>query len=141
MSNIIAALGLSQLNKLDRMVEMRRKNAHLMSQKLSRVKGVKTPVEPEGLYHVYQMYTIMVPESMRNGLKQHLEEAGIMSKVFFSPVHKTYFYKNELKYRCALPVTEAVSARVLTLPICPSLSAGEINTITDRIAGFFSKAA
>lgn len=139
MSNITAALGLAQLKKLDSMVEMRRRNAKLLNQKLSQIKGVITPEPPSGLYHVYQMYTIRVRDSLRDGLRQHLATGGIMSKVFFHPVHKTHFYRNELKYDCSLPVTAGVSAQVLSLPIYPTLSEEEINMITGHIADYLSR--
>jgi len=140
MSNITAALGLAQLGKLDKIVEMRRRIAHLLNQKLSQMEGIITPEPPEGFYHIYQMYTIRVPGNLRDGLMQYLTNNGIMSKVFFYPVHKTHFYSNELKYDCTLPVTEMLSAQVLSLPMHPKLSAKEIDKITGHIADYLAKA-
>ena len=85
-------------------------------------------------------YNIMVPDKLRDGLMQHLTENGIMSKVNFYPVHKTHFYKNELKYNTILPVTEKVSTRVITLPLHPKISRKDINDITGCIADYLSKA-
>ena len=139
LSNINAALGLAQLDKLPKLIEMRRENARLFDSVLSSINKIITPFSPTGFLHVYQMYTIRVPRELRDGLMQHLTKAGIMSKVFFYPVHKTHFYKNQLKYDCALPVTERLSAEVLTLPMYPSLSEAEINLITSEIVDYFSK--
>jgi perosamine synthetase len=140
MSNITAALGLSQLNKLDKIIEMRKNCAHLYDSALSQVDGVTIPHPPKGYSHVYQMYSIRVPGNLRDGLMQYLAESGIMSKVFFYPVHKTHFYTEELKYNVTLPLTEVISSQVLTLPMHPKLSAGEINQITGRIAEYLTKA-
>ena len=140
MSNITAALGLAQLQKLNKMVEMRRRNAKLFDRGLSSIEQINLPFSPEGFHHVYQMYTIRVRDGRRDGLMKHLADAGIMSKVYFHPVHKTHFYRKELKYRCALPVTERMSEEVLTLPMYASLSEEEINVITHQIAGYLSKA-
>jgi perosamine synthetase len=139
MSNITAALGLAQLDKINEVVEMRRRNAQLLNLKLSHIKGIVTPNPPGGLYHVYQMYSIRVPGHLRDRLKQYLADGGIMSKVFFYPIHKTHFYKNELKYDCVLPVTEMVSKQVLTLPMYPSLSEEEITIISRHIADYLSE--
>jgi len=140
MSNISAALGLAQLKKLHKLVEMRRENARFMDQRLSSIEGVTLPSSPNGFYHVYQMYTIRVASDRRDGLQRYLAERGIMTKVYFPPVHHTDFYKNKLKYDCNLPVTEAVAQQVLTLPIYPSLSKEEINEIARHIASYQSEA-
>ena len=94
---------------------------------------------PDGFNHVYQMYTIRVPGGRRDGLIRHLADAGIMSKVFFHPVHKTNYYKTKLKYNDALPVTDKISAEVLTLPMYANLSEAEINLIAFQINAYFSK--
>jgi len=139
MSNITAALGLAQLNKIDTIIKMRRRNAQLMSQRLSSIEGIVLPPSPDGFYHVYQMYTVRVKNGLRDRLLEHLAERGIMTKVYFPPVHQTLFYKNGLKYDCELPITEAVSGQVLTLPMYPSLSEEEITTITRETIGYFSE--
>ncbi len=139
MSNITAALGLSQLGKVGKIIEMRRKIAGLMSQKLSNIKEIILPKPPEGFYHVYQMYTIRVRNGLRDELMKHLAEKGIMTKVYFSPVHQTHFYRNELKYSCKLPVTEDMSKEVLTLPMHPLLTGEEISCIVNEVVSFFKQ--
>jgi len=56
--------------------------------------------------------------------------------VYFYPVHLTHFYKDVLKYRCKLPVTEEVSQEVLSLPIYPSMTKEEIEYIADGVESF-----
>lgn len=56
-----------------------------------------------------------------------------MTKVCFSPVHKTRFFKNKLKHTCLLPVKEAVSQEVLALHMYPSLRREEIDDVTRHI--------
>jgi perosamine synthetase len=137
MSNIIAALGISQLKKVDKVIDMRRKNAKYMSEKLKNVKEVTTTSAPMHYYHVYQMYTIRVSSSIRDYLMKYLADKGIMTKVYFSPVHLTHYYKNELKYECKLPVTEKMSNQILSLPIYPTLTRKEIVYMIDQIKSFF----
>ena len=136
MSNLTAALGLAQLSKVEKIIQMRQKNARLMSARLAATPAVITPNPPDGYHHVYQMYSIRVPEQLRNGLIDHLGKQGIMSKVFFYPVHLTSFYLNELKYESQLSVTEEVSRQILSLPFYPSLTEKEIDRITGQVSGF-----
>jgi dTDP-4-amino-4,6-dideoxygalactose transaminase len=94
-----------------------------------------TPAPIEDYYQVYQMYTIRVDN--RDELMKYLADKGIMTKVYFSPVHLTHFYKNELGYTCKLPVTEKISSQVLTLPMYPTLTKDEIDYIVEEIKNFY----
>lgn len=141
MSNITAALGIAQLKKINKIIEMRKKNAEFMSKRLSKISEIILPKPPITYSHVYQMYTIRVKggKKIRDDLSKHLAEKGIMTKVFFSPVHLTYFYKNKFGYKGGeLPVTEEISNQVLTLPMYPTLTRKEINYMTEEVNNFFS---
>ena len=143
MSNITASLGIAQLKKADKIIELRRRNAKYLTTKLNHeVKEMITPTPPKDYFHIYQMFTIRVkePKEKREDLKKYLTNNGIMSKVYFEPVHLTSFYKNQLKYDCNLPVTEKVSNDVLTLPIYPTLTKEEMKYIVEEIKRFFEVA-
>ena len=87
------------------------------------------------------MYTIRVNEGKekRDALSAYLARQGIMTKVYFHPVHQTNFYKNELGYETDLPVTENLSRQVLTLPMYPGLTEHEIDFIAGQVGTFFSR--
>lgn len=138
MSNITAALGITQLRKIDKIIEMRRKNAEYLSSKLDKeVDDIMLPSLPDDYYHVYQMYTVRVKK--RDELKNYLIDRGIMTKVYFAPVHLTHFYKKILKYRCELPITEKIACEVLTLPMYPSITNEEIDIIVEEIKIFYGR--
>ncbi|MBN1324545.1 MAG: DegT/DnrJ/EryC1/StrS family aminotransferase [Methanotrichaceae archaeon] len=134
MSNLIATLGRSQLKKAETIIAMRRKNAAYLNKMIGAFKEIDLPIPPAGYNHVYQMYTISIDN--RDQLMDHIARMGVMTKIYFSPVHMTTFYRDELKYRCHLPVTERVSNRVLTLPMYPHLSQEELNLIVRGIEEF-----
>lgn len=139
-SSITAALGLAQMKKLDRIIKMRRKNAEYITSKLSKIDEVKVPQPPEGYFHVYQMYTIRVKggREVRDALKDHLAKKGIMSKVYFEPVHLTHFYREKFGFKGGeLPVTERLSSEVLTLPLYPTMTIEEMDYIIESIKEFF----
>jgi len=81
------------------------------------------------------MYTIRAER--RDELMRHLADRGIMTKVYFSPVHRTHFYRDVLKYDVSLPVTENMADRVLTLPIYPSMTGREMDAIVDGVKSFY----
>ena len=140
MPDINAALGMAQLAKLDKMCEWRRDCAAQYDKKLAGLENLIIPAPPQGFRHVYQMYTVKVRADLRDGLMKYLADKGIMSKVFFYPIHQTHFYKNVLKYDIRLPVTESVSNRVISLPMHPKLGKKEIETIAGHIAEYLTKA-
>lgn len=139
MSNITAALGVAQLKKVDRIIKMRRKNAEYLTKKLGGVEGVISPSPPEGYFHVYQIYTIKVKDGRRDALSKYLAKKGIMTKVFFYPVHLTHFYRKKLGYRTELHVTEEISKQVLSLPIYPTMTRQEMDYITKAVETFFEE--
>jgi perosamine synthetase len=140
MSDITAALGLSQLAKIERIIKMRQDKAERMNKGLLQIKNLLPPKPLSQYCHVYQMYTVRVLEGkkVRDDLANRLAQKGVMTKVYFSPVHLTHFYKKELKYTCKLPNTEEMSKQVLTLPLYLSLTASETGYITDEIKAFFA---
>jgi len=137
MSNITAALGMAQLKKVDKIIKMRRRNAEYLTKKLSAVDEVIPQQSPRGYFHVYQMYTIRLKRGSRDGLSKHLTRRGITAKVFFHPAHLTSFYRKKLGYSVRLSVTEEVSKQVLTLPMYPSLTRGEMDYIARAVETFF----
>ncbi len=140
MSNITAALGISQIKKMDRIIKIRKRNAEHMTKLLSQIDEIIPPALPDGYDHVYQMYTIRVKSGRvsRDLLLKDLLEKGISSKVYFHPVHFSKYYK-ESGYEIRLPVTEKMADEVLTLPMYPDLKDDEIDYIGERIQEHFGK--
>ncbi|MGQ0376484.1 MAG: DegT/DnrJ/EryC1/StrS family aminotransferase [Nitrososphaerota archaeon] len=140
MSSVIAALGISQLSKLEKLITLRRRNAAYISSRINKYKNVQIFKEPFGYKNVYQLYSIKVPNStIRNELSKFLAEKGIMSRIFFEPVHLTSYYK-KLGYRNnKLPVTEKIYEQILTLPMYPGLKKEEMNFICDSVGEFMEK--
>jgi len=142
MSSITAALGISQMKKLDKIIEMRRKKADYLTRKLSKIDEITPPNLHDGYYHVYQMYTVRVKsgKETRDKLKDCLAKYRIMSKVYFPPAHLFSYYKQNFGFKGGeLPMTEKISNEVLTLPMYPSLRRDEMDLIADKISEFFEK--
>ena len=140
MSNITAALGVAQINKIEKLIQMRRINALYLNQKLSSIQEITLPSESTSSQHVYQMYTIRLRNgSQRDRLIKWLTIKGIACKIYFYPVHLSGFYRNKFGYKEGyLPLTERISSEVLTLPMFPSLTHEDMDYITETIKQFFS---
>ena len=138
MSSITAALGLSQLDKIDKIIGMRRKNAKYYRLKLKKIKEITLQDEPPSFKHVYQFYPILLRNStIRAKLMSFLTSKGIMTRVFFKPVHKTKFFSKIGYGSVSLPNTEKTSKQILALPMYPTLRKEQITYITDSITEFF----
>jgi perosamine synthetase len=127
------------MKKLDKVVELRRKNSAYLTRKLSEIEGIVPPMEPKGYYCIYQMYTVRVKggKKRRDALQKYLTDKGIGTKVFFDPVHLTHFYREKFKYKGGeLPTTEKLSEQVLTLPMYPTLTREEMDYMSNTIKEF-----
>ena len=143
MSNITAALGVSQLEKIGKIISLRQKNANYLAKKLAGVKQIMLPATPKGFTHIYQMFTIYIEggSKVRDGLQSHLNKKGIGAKVYFYPIHLTSFYRNDYGYKKGdLPQTEKISDSVLTLPLYPGLTKKEMDYMAKEVIEFFKTA-
>lgn len=140
-SDITAALGVSQINKVHKIIEMRRTNADYLTNRLSSIDEIIVLNPPENYFHVYQMYTIRVigGARSRNDLMKYLSEKGIGTKVYFYPVHLTHYYRSKFGYKGGeLPCTEEMSHQVLSLPMFPTIANEEMDYIAETITNYFS---
>ena len=134
MTDVHAAIGLAQLNKLDKFNTQRQANAKFMSENL---KGVVTPYIPDEQTHVFHQYTIRVPDGKRDALRTHLQENGVGSEVYYPvPIHQQTFYVNDLGYKDSLPETEKAALEVLSLPVHAGLSSSDLETIVAAVNEF-----
>jgi perosamine synthetase len=130
MPSVIAALGLTQFNKMEKVIGLRREHAEYLTNQLSRINGVTTPKEIEGHYAVYQMYTIRLPDKKtRDRLQIHLKNNGVMSKVYFNCIHLKTIYKNLGYKEGDLPKSELLSDLVLNIPLYPDITVKELDHI------------
>lgn len=139
-SSILANLGISQIEKVDTLTEMRRKNASYMNERLKDIDGIVVPSEPdEKTYSVYQMYTITIEDGKktRDDLMVHLHDNGISNRICFDPVHEYSIFRDLGYGEISLPVTKHLSERVITLPMYPHLKKEEMDHIVDKIKEYF----
>jgi len=124
LTDIQAAVVVSQLNKLSAFIEKRKEIAALYNHGLKRV-GVRLPVVPEEREHIYYRYVILLenlPEFMKEMRKRGIE----CRRPVFKPLHR---YLSLPGY----PITDEVWEKAVSIPIYPSLTAEEAHRIVDAI--------
>lgn len=132
MTDIAAAIGLTQINKLDKFNNQRRENASYLTSQLENVKGIKVPSNPEGRKHVFHQYTIRIAEH-RDKFQEFLTENGIGTGIHYPIVqYKQPYYQNN-GYTGNCPLAEKAASEVLSIPVHPSLTREDLDTVIDVI--------
>jgi perosamine synthetase len=126
LSEISAAIGIKQLEKLPSFNEHRRKIAKLYSEHLQNV-PIELPVEKDWAYHVYHLYVIRT--RYRTGLQEFLKQKNITTEVHYPiPVHLQPA-TSVLSTPVVLPVTEKYVSQILSLPMHPQLTENEVEYV------------
>ena len=143
MSNILAAIGVEQLKKLERMNLMRREVADRLTAELAEISEITPPVERAENKHVYQMYTIRLADGLdRDAFVRDLNARGIGASIhFFPPVHHMAPYRDGEFRQDALPVTEKVIQEIVTLPMYPQMTEEELAFMIESIKSSLSELA
>lgn len=128
MTNMQAALGLAQLERIDEIIRIKRDNAKLYNSLLESVRGVSLPPEEGWAKNVYWMYSLLIEDDFgisRDELMIKLRERGIDSRPFFIPLHlQPPYNSNEI-----LPIAEELSRKGINLPSAATLKEEEITYI------------
>jgi len=130
MTNLQAALGVAQLERIDQVIERKRKNAQLYNSLLGGVPGITLPPEASWARSVYWLYTVLIEnKSMKrkNKLIDNLARHGIEARPVFYPISSMPPYRNGSNQR--FPVAERISKNGLSLPSSPLLKADMIHRI------------
>ena len=139
MTNMQAAIGLAQLEKINTYVEARRRNAKLYNELLKDREGIILPSEKEWAKNVYWMYSILIDEKKfgmsRDALMNTLADEGIDTRPFFVPMHQQPVLRERGLFggEESYPVAEELSKKGLNLPSSSSLSKNDIELVSNII--------
>jgi dTDP-4-amino-4,6-dideoxygalactose transaminase len=137
MTEFQGALGSTQMSKLDRVVDARRRAASRYDA-LLRGSTLKTPHVAPGSRHVYQSYVTLLPEDAapeRAALIAAWKEDGVETAIGTWHIPMTRYYRTRYGYQSGhFPATDDVFARALTLPLYEKLSEDDQLSVTETIA-------
>jgi len=131
LTNLAAAIGLEQLQRLRGFVEVRRSNAATLDDLLAGT-DLALPVETPRATHAYHQYTVRTAD--RDELAAHLDDAGVDTGVYYPrPIHRQPAY-DDVDSRH--PVAERLADEVLSLPVHPGLSPDDLRRIGAAVTEF-----
>jgi len=140
-----AAVLQCKLPHLDEWTEARRGNAayyaeHLRDGTLSSYFDL--PHCQDGMFSVWNQFTIRVRHGLRDTLRQYLKDQGIGTEVYYPiPVHQQICYQADGFDKIRLPQTERAAAEVLSLPVFPQLARHELDLVIEQTLRFFRSEA
>ena len=137
LSDMHAALGLTQLAKIDRLLERRREVAAALTSALSGCDAVELPREYPGHWHTWHLYVIRLRLERltigRDEFIQALRAENIGTSVHFIPVHHHPFFQPYLHGGDAFPRADDYYARCISLPIFPDMSSDDVRDVAEAV--------
>jgi perosamine synthetase len=137
LDDVSAALGVAQVEKLDRILELRAEVAARYANLLSRVEGVELPLADDADHkRSWFVYVVQLAEGIdRNGAMGKLAEQGIASKPYLPSIHLQPYWRERFGTREGMfPVSEDASRRSLALPFHTRLSEAEQERVVEALA-------
>ena len=138
MTDLQAAIGIPQLERLSETNAMRQRNAAKLTAGLAGIEGLLTPVVRNGRDHVFHQYTVRITDDARlsrseviDGLASH----GIGSGSYYPRVIQDYeCYRNDTRVIAdSTPRAEQAASEVLSLPVHPHLSDSDVDRIVHAV--------
>jgi dTDP-4-amino-4,6-dideoxygalactose transaminase len=130
---IRAALGITQLAKVDKNNECRRHLSSIYRSALhERVSPIHVPFQNhEGKTAAHIMPILLPKGTSREKFMSSMKEHGIQTSFHYPPVHTFTAYKSDTKWN--LPVTEEVASREVTLPLFPAMSVEDVDAVVAAV--------
>jgi dTDP-4-amino-4,6-dideoxygalactose transaminase len=129
-------LGRIQLSRLDELLAKREQIASWYTQRLSDVEGIEIPqVTSETTRMSWFLYVIRLAEGIqRDSIITQLEEKGIPSRAYFSPIHLQPYMRELFGYQAGdFPITEDLGKRSLALPFSSVMTEGQVDLVCDEL--------
>ncbi|WP_409200480.1 DegT/DnrJ/EryC1/StrS family aminotransferase [Methanobrevibacter sp. DSM 116169] len=133
MTDIAAAIGIAQMDKIEEFNMSRNKNANYLNDGLKDIEGIKTPFLQENTTHVYHQYTIFIENGKRDEYVEFLNQNGIGTGIHYPiPLYNQPIYK-ELEIGGSCKNAEEAASKVISLPVHPSLSENDLNRVIEVV--------
>ncbi len=138
LTDLHAAVGIPQLEKLDEITKRRHHNAEALTAGLADIPGLVVPQVLEGRTHVWHQYTVLVTEDAavsRDELSEKLTEKGVGNGTYYPKVVFDYdcYRDNPGVIASDVPVAAKVAQQALSLPVHPKLTEAELETIVSSV--------
>lgn len=138
LSDINCALGIVQLERVDELLEKRRRVAQLYNKRLQKIEGIQIPYTSPHIKRSWFVYVIKLHDSFdkddRDNMLKSLRKRGIECNNYFGPIHLQPFYRETFGCKHGdFPVTERVAARTIALPFFGNLTEQEVDYVCNQV--------
>lgn len=139
MTDLQAALGLRQLERLEFMQKTREEYANFYNKCLKDLTGITTPFNDPSGRHSWHLYVIRVDEKKagisRDDFIEELKKRGIGSSVHFKPLHLHDYYQKNFGYKEGdFPVAEEAFKQMVSLPLYPKMTMREVEKVAKAVS-------
>ena len=144
-TDIQAALGLSQLEKIDAFISRRRQIAGAYHRALSGLTALRLPAEQAGASSSWHLYVVQLTgtdgvAAERKKLFEYLHAHAIGAQVHYIPVYLHPYYQRRIGATCSdFPVANDYYSRCLTIPLYPRMSSGDIALTVETLKNYFDE--
>jgi perosamine synthetase len=142
LSDLAAAVGVAQVEKLGRLLEKRTGVARLYEERLTAIEGLRTPIAGrDQAVRSWFVYTVRLPQGAdRDATIARLAGRGVASKAYLPCIH-LFPHLRQLGYREGqFPVAEAAAADSLALPFFPAMSEAQVERVCQELAAALGQA-
>lgn len=135
LSDILAAVGVAQLKKLDWLINGKRAHAARLAGLLAGIKGISLPVEPAGCLHTYQSFVIVLDAGIdRDAVIARMRERGVETTLGTYAMHSQPFFQRTYGYKPGdLPVSDRLFRQTLTLPLYPQMTEADLQLVAKSL--------
>src|SRR5215475_6608809 len=134
-----SALGLVQLRKLAANNQRRAEAVNRYHEKLAALEGITLPFAHYTDLSSYHLLPIVLPaDDQRPGFMQFLKECGLQTSIHYPPIHQFTYYRS-CTSPAALPVTEQLGRRLVTLPLYPHITPQQIDAVVEAVTAWYSQ--
>jgi len=135
MDEMSAALGVSQLKKIETFLAKREKVARAYTERLNNLGFLRTQVIRPYVHMSWFIYVITLEKGLdRDNVMKKMAERGIPTRGYFSPMHLQPYIRDMFGFKGGeLPVTEDIAKRTLALPFHNNLSEDEIDEVVEAL--------
>ena len=135
MSEVSAAIGLSQLSHLDDWVALRRQNAEQYANALTNHPSLNAPKVRPGSQHAWHQYCIQTSEPDK--FVTFLDERGIDARRYYTvPCHRQHVYSKHPQFTTTLAETEKASSSLVAIPVMHGLTFSERQRIIEALTEY-----
>ncbi|OGS22592.1 MAG: pyridoxal-5'-phosphate-dependent protein [Elusimicrobia bacterium RIFOXYA2_FULL_39_19] len=136
MNDIMAVLGLVQLEKLEYTNRRRKEITRIYNKEFASIHWLKTPIEKAGIDSANHNYVVKIAKDKRDAFTEYLASKDISTSVHYFPNHLYDVYK---PYYRKLPVAESVWKEIVTLPLYPDMTDSDISKVINTVKEFSVK--